>query len=211
MKKLFLVLFLICLALSYIGYGWFLKTQQPRQLLIYFSLEDALLPTQISFVRDGEQVFDIVNWMYDPSPGPLSKRLFADTVFAPVDYDQIWLASWRDGLGSRYLRVSVIDYHYPILAWIGFELNKPSIRGRGSWNFVYSPSDITPASWTEYSSGDQSLVQCANGTEELCGEWYYQARYGQYYVLVELPGAANADSFNQIVKGIIHEFEAHLN
>ena len=209
LKKLTFYLIPIWIALILLAYICLLKTEA-EQLLTFINLEDAALPSQIVFVRDGERVIDAVDWIYNSTPVALSKRNFKEAMFAPVPFDRIWLAGWNDDSGSRYLNVAIIDYQYPLLAWIGFELNKPSIRSRGSWNFVYAPKDVVPKNWEEYSSGDENLVQCGNGHEELCGEWYYQARYGQFYLLIELPGAANADSFNEIVKAIVFELEQNL-
>lgn len=151
------------------------------------------------------------NWKYST---PVLNDADRDTFTSQnMSINDIRKFEWIDKTSGNVIEMDVVDYKAPLLSKWYYLLNDP--RGRlkkGYWNFTYSKSNIIPAGWIKASEkADEQIALCGDGNEDNCTGWFYQTRYGQYYVLITFYQEADYISFENIVKSIISEFEAKIN
>lgn len=148
---------------------------------------------------DWEYVLETGEYWYSDYPtGPLSK----------FPQEDVKVFHWIDNCHGTVFEVGVIDYKLPIIAKLFFLLNNPKGRLKKiEWNFSYDKENIVPKHWDWNSKdADQDVVLCGDGTEENCFGWFYQARYGQYYLLINFWQNLNYQDFEKIAKAINDQF-----
>jgi len=115
---------------------------------------------------------------------------------------------WVDANHGYVIQATVIDYKCPIAASLNFRLNDPLERLRGTfWNFTYAREDAVPQDWSWVNeAADEDAVRCGDGTQERCTGWFYQARHGQYYILVYFYQDLGIETFRAIARAIDEQF-----
>lgn len=121
---------------------------------------------------------------------------------------ELSLHNWIDQNHGYVIQTLIVDYEKPSMARWNYDVADPTGRfSKTCWNFTYSKDDIYPKSWSYTNpASDESVAECCWGTEEMCTGWFYQARYGQYYVLINFVQDIDYRGFQEIVKAINEEF-----
>jgi hypothetical protein len=183
---------------------------KPKIIVSDLDMSQAKIPTtwdcswcKSAIVTEWEYVVETNrNWYSDYTTDPYSSNSLRD----------IRVYHWIDEIHGYVFELAIIDYKYPLVAQIHFYLNDPKdIYRKTFWNFSYAPENIVPKDWDwENNEADEYLVRCGIGTEERCFDWFYQARYGQYYLLIHFYQDLNYKNFEEIVKAINREFILNL-
>lgn len=169
------------------------------------------LPDRVEFVSDKELVTREENWMYRTQSIGHVRRMVND-LFLRVPPERGRIDSWISSEHSYYVEFAIIEYTNPLLAWLEFRFDDPQSRYRSFfWNFTYEKENIIPSDWVPLAGPDEELAKCGEGNSEGCVFWFYTARYGQYYLSIDLRNSADAETFRDIVKSIIEELNSYLN
>lgn len=146
----------------------------------------------------------IAEWSYVDEDNP---ELYWDRS-TRVPLTDLKVIHWIDNNHGYVIQLTIIDYKYPYSASWNFDMNDPvGVYQNTFWNFTYAPENIVPPDWSwENKNADEDLVRCGDGTQERCTGWFYQARYGQYYLLVYFYQDLSYETFQEIVIAINESF-----
>ena len=170
-------------------------------------MRGAHLPTQWTCSWcESPEVVDL-DWIYKVAD-PVSMTFMDDSEEYPLNE-----ILWIDERTASVVRLVIVDYGSAVNArWIFWAINPSKIYRRTYWNFGYSPENIVPRDWDyRNTEADEERVQCASGTQGRCSAWYYDARYGQYYTVIESIPASDVTVFERIVNAVNQEFLRQLN
>jgi len=119
---------------------------------------------------------------------------------------------WIDKENGYIIDTAIIDYKIPVVAQINFLLNDPKGRlKKVFWNYTYAKENIVPPNWDwNNHKADEVAVRCGDGTQEQCTGWFYQARYGQYYLIIYFRQNLDYRTFAEIAIAINETFLSHL-
>ena len=176
-----------------------------------FVMQKLTLPMIVSYIDDNVRVSKELHW------GEIEESSYQLIFPEPLFSESIPLADLRNGWFipgdgedyHLYLDIVVINYRYPLLAWLQYGHLEPKryFSSSGCWNPNYEPEDYIPRDWHyENEFVNREDVYCCNGCEDACDSWYYRARYGQYLIIVDVHGwRLDQSSFAQIVEAVNYQ------
>lgn len=173
------------------------------------NLANVSLPSRVEFLRENELYSLPTDWTYFRNESPIQLAIFQKALWFSAPRKNIYLAGWDDTKSGSYVEAAVIEYKSPFVATISFYLNNPSYRYYGGplWNFTYDRENISQPEWQIESEANSQSVQCGDGNSDLCSEWFYRARYGRFFLIVEFKGGANLETFSKTIEEILSEVE----
>jgi hypothetical protein len=127
----------------------------------------------------------------------------------PIDPDFSTKAIiWLDENDGYLIEVIIIEYRNPLEAKFYYLFNDPKgIYQKHNWNFTYAKDKIVPPEWNWVNpQADDEAVRCGEGDHDNCLNWFYQARFGQYYLLINFNNNLNLQGFEKFVIAINDQF-----
>lgn len=209
-KKILLLLCIIFLILLiFLCEQYF--SLRPQIIVSYLDMNKTVIPTIHNCSTCGGSG-SIGDWKYTVGTSINDNSDYPTGPFSSAPKNDVQIYYWVDGSNNYMIELGIVDYKLPIIAKEYYFLNDP--RGRLKniyWNFLYSKQNIIPPSWDwENNSADEDVALCGDGTEDYCTGWFYQARYGQYYLLIHYFQGLDYKSFEQVVQAINDQFIAEL-
>jgi len=207
----FLMLVLIVVAVCVVGFTIFQFLDLRARLDISnLDMSRASIPTTWDCPWCEKRI--VANWIYKVETDDGWYSDYPTGPFSRNQRNDVRVFHWVDQENGYVIELAIIDYKYPFIAQIYFSLNDPKDRlKKVFWNFTYAQDDIVPNDWGwTNDQASEYLVRCGDGTEERCTAWFYQARYGQYYLLVYFRQDASSQVFEEIAKAINEQFLLYL-
>jgi hypothetical protein len=177
-----------------------------KKIVSDLDMSQASIPTSWDCAWCDKRI--VVHWKYQIETAEGWYSNYPVSPFSKNPRNDITVSHWIDQENGYVIELAIIDYKYPFIAQIYFYLNDPKDRLRKVfWNFTYSPQNIVPVDWNfTNNEADQYLVRCGDGTQDHCFGWFYQARYGQYYLLIHFYQDLSYKAFQDIVIAINEQF-----
>lgn len=125
--------------------------------------------------------------------------------------EKIRIFQWSEEDEGGVIQLAIVDYKHPITARINYFLLDPSRRRKEYYSNFENKIKLVLANGTWINKvADQATFQCGTGTEEKCYNWFYRARYGQYYLQIEANGPTCYQYFEQVVANINNQFITNI-
>ena len=213
MKKKHLLL-IGCILITYLVFSFFSILAEKRKEIDLENLtfEYTVLPLSLKCSDCNEGDHYILDWIYTTDTDIWS-IYYAAPAFIDNNELRIKEIIWEDKASSNVIVTLIIDYQSPVIARIYFFLNDPKGKYQGEyWNFQYAKEDIIPKDW-DFVNGkaDEEVVRCGDSSKNSCGGWFYQARYGQYYILIHPYLEMDTEAAIEIIDVITGDFENYLD
>ena len=114
---------------------------------------------------------------------------------------------WSDEREGAVIHLAIVDYKKPLVATYNYFILDPAGRKKEYYSNFENRTKLvlTNRTWVNRVANQETIL-CGTGTEEKCYGWFYRARYGQYYLQIEMNGPACYQYFEQVVATINNQF-----
>jgi hypothetical protein len=178
----------------------------PQVDVINIDMRQARLPIQWDCTWCTEK--PSAQWTYEETTNLTIQQHKVPITFPVIPEFPTKAILWFDEYGSYRIEVIIIKYRNPFEAKLYYFLNDPKgIYQKTNWNFAYAKDKIIPPEWNWVNpDANEDAVRCGQGDYVNCLHWYYQARYGQYYLLIDFYPNISMEGFEKFVVAINDQF-----